>query len=150
MPPINATTDQLNILQRIWYSVFPGTYNKPAESKGYRRLFNSLVLHFRPRTVPERTLRLSLTFGLGGMAVVLVAVLITTGLMMKLIYQPVPDRAYNSILYLQDAILFGQLIRNLHYWSGNTLLLVAFVHLLRVFLPGPSMPPGNLTGSSGC
>ena len=126
MPPINVTTDHLNILQRIWYSIFPGTYNQPIEPHGYRRLFNSLVLHFRPRTVPERTLRLSLTWGLGGMAVVLVAVLITTGLMMKLIYQPVPDRAYHSILYLQDAIQFGQLIRNLHYWSGNILMFVVF------------------------
>ena len=102
MPLINVTTDQLNILQRIWYSVFPGTYNKSVESQGYRRLFNSLVLHFRPRTVPERTLRFSLTWGLGGMAVVLVAVLFTTGLMMKMVYQPVPDRAYSSILHLQN------------------------------------------------
>ena len=136
MPPINATTDQLNILQRIWYSIFPGSYKKPVELQGYRRLFNSLVLHFRPRTVPERTLKLSLTWGLGGMAVVLVAVLFTTGLMMKLVYQPVPDRAYTSILYLQEAILFGQLIRNLHHWSGNALLLIVFLHLLRVFFTG--------------
>ena len=141
MPPINVTTDHLNILQRIWYSIFPGTYNQPVEPHGYRRLFNSLVLHFRPRTVPERTLRLSLTWGLGGMAVVLVAVLITTGLMMKLIYQPVPDRAYHSILYLQDAIQFGQLIRNLHYWSGNILLFVVFLHMLRVFFTGAFHAP---------
>jgi quinol-cytochrome oxidoreductase complex cytochrome b subunit len=126
MPPIHATTEPLNILQRIWVSVFPGTRSKPAERQAYRRLFNSLVLHFRPRTVPQRTLKFSLTWGLGGMAVVLVAVLFTTGLMMKLVYQPVPDRAYTSILYLQDAVLFGQLIRNLHHWSGNALLLIVF------------------------
>ena len=141
MPPINATTDQLNIFQRIWYSIFPGSYNTPVEARGYRRLFNSLVLHFRPRNVPERTLKLSLTWGLGGMAVVLVAVLFTTGLMMKLIYQPVPDRAYASVLYLQKAILFGQLIRNLHHWSGNALLLIAFLHMLRVFFTGAFHPP---------
>ncbi len=141
MPPINATKDQLNMLQRIWHSIFPGTDNKPVEFQGYRRLFNSLVLHFRPRTVPERTLKLSLTWGLGGMAVVLVALLFTTGFMMKLVYQPVPDRAYNSILYLQDAILFGQLIRNLHHWSGNALLLVVFLHMLRVFFTGAFHAP---------
>jgi quinol-cytochrome oxidoreductase complex cytochrome b subunit len=136
MPPINATTEPLNILQRIWYSIFPGTDSKAVERQPYRRLFNSLVLHFRPRTVPRRTLKFSLTWGLGGMAVVLVAVLFTTGLMMKLVYQPVPDRAYTSILYLQDAVLFGQLIRNLHHWSGNALLLIVFLHMLRVFFTG--------------
>ena len=141
MPPINATPDQLNILQRIWYSIFPGTYGRAVEPQVYRRLFNSLALHFRPRTVPERTLKLSLTWGMGGMAVVLVAVLFATGLMMKLVYQPVPDRAYVSVLYLQETILFGQLIRNLHHWSGNALLLIAFLHMLRVYFTGAFHPP---------
>ena len=39
-----------------------------AAAHGY---FNNLLLHFRPATVPERTLRLSLTWGLGGAATVL-------------------------------------------------------------------------------
>jgi len=32
----------------------------------------NLVLHFRPATVPEKTMRLSLTWGLGGMAATLI------------------------------------------------------------------------------
>ena len=75
------------------------------------------------------------------MAIVLVAVLFATGLMMKLVYQPVPDRAYASIIYLQNTVLFGQLIRNLHHWSGNALLLVVFLHLLRVFFTGAFHAP---------
>ncbi len=75
------------------------------------------------------------------MAVVLVAVLFITGLMMKLVYQPVPDRAYASIIYLQNTVVFGQLIRNLHHWSGNALLLIAFLHLLRVFFTGAFQAP---------
>jgi quinol-cytochrome oxidoreductase complex cytochrome b subunit len=141
MPPIDATTDRFNILQRIWYSIFPGTNQRPDDRQRYRRLFNSLVFHFRPRTVPERTLKFTLTWGLGGMAIVLVAVLFATGLMMKLVYQPVPDRAYASIIYLQNTVLFGQLIRNLHHWSGNALLLVVFLHLLRVFFTGAFHAP---------
>ena len=141
MPPINATTNRFNIFQRIWYSIFPGTHQRPPDGHRYRRLFNSLVLHFRPRAVPERTLKFTLTWGLGGMAVVLVAVLFATGLMMKLVYQPVPDRAYASIIYLQNTVLFGQLIRNLHHWSGNALLLIVFLHLLRVFFTGAFHAP---------
>jgi quinol-cytochrome oxidoreductase complex cytochrome b subunit len=136
MPPIDARTDRLNILQRIWYSVFPGTYPKGLDRQGYRNLFNTLLLHFRPRQVDERTLKFTLTWGLGGMAAVMVGLLFATGLMMKFFYQPVPDRAYASILYLQNTVLFGQLIRNLHHWSGNALLLVVFLHFLRVFFTG--------------
>jgi len=136
MPLQNVTPDQLNFLQRIWFSIFPGTLQRPIDRGRYRQLFNGLLLHFRPRTVPERTLKFTLTWGLGGMAVVLVGILFLTGLMLKFTYQPVPDRAYESVVYLQNMVYFGQLIRNLHHWSGNALLLVVFLHLLRVFFSG--------------
>jgi len=131
----------LSLLQRIRYSIFPGTLRKPEDREGYRNFFNSLVLHFRPRSVEERTLRFSLTWGLGGMAVVLVFMMFTTGLMLKFVYQPVPDRAYESIIHLQNNVLFGQLIRNIHHWGGNALLIVVFLHFLRVFFTGAFHPP---------
>lgn len=106
-----------------------------------RKYFRNLLLHFRPSTVPERTLRLSLTWGLGGMAVVLVFLLIGTGLLLKFVYEPVPSRAYESILYLHNQVPFGQLLRNLHRWSGNGLILLSFLHLLRVFYTGAFAPP---------
>ena len=130
------TSDRPNFLQRIWYSIFPGTFQGPIDRGRYRQLFNGLLLHFRPRTVPQRTLNFTLTWGLGGMAVVLVGMLFITGLMLKFAYQPVPDRAYESIVRLQSVVYFGQLIRNIHHWSGNALLLVVFLHFLRVFFSG--------------
>jgi hypothetical protein len=52
----NAMTNQLNLFQRIRYSIFPGTLQRPAYRERYRNFFNSLILHFRPRSVQERTL----------------------------------------------------------------------------------------------
>ncbi|UCD77955.1 MAG: cytochrome b N-terminal domain-containing protein, partial [Desulfobacterales bacterium] len=141
MPLKNAISDRLNLFQRIRYSIFPGAYHGVMDRERYRHLFNSLLLHFRPQTVPRRTLNFTLTLGLGGMAVVLVCMLFTTGLMLKFGYQPVPDRAYESIVRLQNAVYFGQLIRNVHHWSGNALLLVAFLHFLRVFFSGAFHSP---------
>lgn len=106
-----------------------------------RKYFRNLLLHFRPSEVPERTLRLSLTWGLGGMAVVLVFLLVTTGLLLKFAYQPSPALAYDSILYLEAEIPFGQLLRNLHRWSGNALIFLSFLHLLRVFYTGAFTAP---------
>jgi quinol-cytochrome oxidoreductase complex cytochrome b subunit len=130
------TSERLNFFQRIWYSIFPGTHRGRSDREQFRQLFNGLLLHFRPRAVPQRTLKFTLTWGLGGMAVVLVSMLFITGLMLKFAYQPVPDRAYESIVGLQNVVYFGQLIRNIHHWSGNALLLVAFLHFLRVFFSG--------------
>lgn len=108
---------------------------------GYRQIFNSLVFHFRPRTVPERTLRFTLTWGLGGMAAVLVFIQFGTGLLLKFVYHPFPDKAYESILHLQHDVIFGQLMRNVHHWSGNILLLIVFLHFLRVFFTGAFHSP---------
>ena len=137
----NVMPDRLNLFQRIRYSIFPGALKKPEYRERYRSFFNSLILHFRPRSVQERTLRFTLTWGLGGMAAVLVCMLFATGLMLKFVYQPVPDRAYESIVHLQNNMPFGQLIRNIHHWSGNLLLIIVFLHFLRVFFTGAFHPP---------
>ncbi len=141
MPLQDVTPDRFNLFQRIWYSIFPATYQGKVSRQGYRNLFNSLLLHFRPKAVPRRTLKFTLTWGLGGMAVVLVGMLFVTGLMLKFTYLPVPDQSYASIIHLQNTVLFGRLIRNIHHWSGNALLLVVFLHFLRVFFTGAFHPP---------
>ena len=141
MPENHVLPDRLNLFQRIRYSIFPGTLQRPGRRQHYQNFFNSLIFHFRPRSVQESTLRFTLTWGLGGMAVVLVCMLFTTGLMLKFVYQPVPDRAYESIIHLQSNVFFGQLIRNIHYWSANILLIIVFFHFLRVFFTGAFHPP---------
>jgi quinol-cytochrome oxidoreductase complex cytochrome b subunit len=97
---------------------------------------NSLILHTRPLRVPAKALRYTHTFGLGGMSLVLFLMLISTGLLMIFVYEPSPERAYESIQFMQQEILFGRLIRSVHYWSANLLIAVAALHMLRVFLTG--------------
>jgi quinol-cytochrome oxidoreductase complex cytochrome b subunit len=75
------------------------------------------------------------------MAAVLISMLIGTGVLLKFVYEPFPGQAYQSILYLHRHVLFGQLIRNIHHWSGNGLIIVAFLHFLRVFFTGAFHPP---------
>jgi len=111
------------------------------EEKDQRKYFRNLLLHFRPSTVPERTLRFNLTWGLGGMSTVLLFLLVGTGLLLKFVYEPTISGAYASILYLESEVPFGQLLRNLHRWSGYGLILAAFLHLLRVFYTGAHNGP---------
>jgi len=70
------------------------------------------------------------------MALVLFLVLLGTGLLMIFVYEPTPEGAYKSILYMQDETLFGLLIRGAHHWGANLLIAVAALHLFRVFLTG--------------
>ena len=104
-----------------------------------------LVLHLHPRKLKASTLRFNLTFGLGGMAAILVVVQVVTGLLLKFHYEPSPENAYNSILNLQDSLLFGKMLRNIHHWSAIALLWVAFLHMLRVAFTGAYRKPRHAT-----
>ena len=131
----------MNILQRIRLSILPDKQEPKHDKHGRRKNFQSFLLHFRPGSVPQRTLGISLTWGLGGIATVLVFLLFAGGLMLKFAYEPSPARAYESIVFLNEQVPFGQLVRNIHRWSANGLLFVVFLHFLRVFYTSAFTPP---------
>ena len=114
---------------------FIDSYGQSDREKKHSRR-GSLVFHLHPPTLPERTLRLTLTWGLGGMGLVLFLLLALSGTLLLFVYEPFPGSAYISIHTLQDDVLFGRLVRNIHHWSANLLVVVALLHLLRVFFTG--------------
>ena len=101
-----------------------------------RRSFSDFLLHVHPPSVPERTLKFTLSWGLGGVAATLIGLLFSTGVLLLLVYEPSADRAYSSILTLTQETPFGLWIRNIHHWSANFLIGVILLHLLRVVLTG--------------
>jgi len=101
-----------------------------------RRSFSDFLLHLHPPSVPEATLRFTLSWGLGGMAATLVGLLFSTGVLLLLVYEPSAERAYASIQTLTERTPFGLWVRNIHHWSANFLLAVLLLHLLRVVLTG--------------
>lgn len=105
---------------------------------------SSFIWHLHPRTLPESTLRFNHTFGLGGMALLLFVVQIFSGVLLRFVYQASPAEAYHSILLLQNEMLFGQFIRNIHYWSGSFLVMIVFLHLFRVYFSGAFYSPRQL------
>jgi len=124
------------LLGRIRSSILSDPVIPVTEAERKRYLIRNLVLHFRPALVPERTLRFSLTFGLGGMAAVLVLLQIGTGVLLKFVYEPTQVAAYASVQSIIHDVPFGRLMRNLHHWGGNLLVLTAVLHMLRVFFTG--------------
>ena len=120
---------------------FAGTISLMQKS---RRSITDLILHIHPPTVPAETLRFTLSWGLGGMAVMLVALLFLTGLLLLLVYQPSTTDAYSSILILTREVPFGLWVRNIHHWSANLLVVIAVLHLLRVVLTGAFGPGRRL------
>lgn len=104
-----------------------------------------LILHLHPRKVRESTLRFSLTFGLGGMAALLMVMQVVTGLLLKFHYEPSPGDAYDSILNLQQSLLFGRMLRSIHHWSALAMVWIVFLHMLRVVFTGAYRKPRDVS-----
>jgi quinol-cytochrome oxidoreductase complex cytochrome b subunit len=69
--------------------------------------------------------------------------------MLSVYYVPSPDHAYDSITYIMNEVQFGWLIRGIHHWGASLLVLVVFLHMLRVFFYGAYKYPRELTWITG-
>jgi cytochrome b6 len=97
--------------------------------------------HLHPPTIPQRETRFRYTFGLGGAAVFLFVVLGITGLLEMFYYVPSLERANASVQMLTFLVPYGWLVRGVHYWAAQGLMVIAVLHLLRVALTGAYKSP---------
>jgi quinol-cytochrome oxidoreductase complex cytochrome b subunit len=97
--------------------------------------------HLHPPTIPKREGSFRYTFGLGGISVLLFLVLAITGLLLTFFYIPTPDQAANSIQVITYQVAFGWLVRNLHYWAAQWMVIVVALHMLRVIFTGAYKAP---------
>ncbi len=93
------------------------------------------ILHLHPPQLPVEACHFRRTFGLGGSALVLFVLLLMTGMLELFVYDPTVAEAYPSVQQLQQMSL-GRWVRNIHYLSAQLIVVVSFLHLLRVFLTG--------------
>jgi quinol---cytochrome c reductase cytochrome b subunit, bacillus type len=104
-------------------------------------VMESLVLHLHPAKVRRRSLEGSTTYYLGAISVILFAILTATGLLLMLYYHPSVPQAYHDMKELQFAVSNGMFLRNLHRWPAHAMVLVVFLHMLRVFYHRAYRPP---------
>jgi quinol-cytochrome oxidoreductase complex cytochrome b subunit len=81
------------------------------------------------------------TLGAGGLAVFLVGIIIVTGILEMFFYIPTPAQAGPSIQMITFLVPYGGLVRGLHFWAAQALVLVSGIHLLRVIFTGAYHPP---------
>ncbi len=90
---------------------------------------------------------------LGGVAVTLIVVEFVTGFLLGLYYVPdgagSPAPAYASVNFIQHTAYLGWLIRGIHFWGANLLLVVALLHMTFVFWNGGYRAPRELNWMVG-
>ena len=63
----------------------------------------------------------------------LLAMQLVTGVLLSLYYSPAPEAAYASARFLNERVPAGWLVRSVHSWAGELLLLAAAVHVACAF-----------------
>jgi quinol-cytochrome oxidoreductase complex cytochrome b subunit len=84
-------------------------------------------------------------YTLGSASLFVATIQIVTGILLTIYYVPTPDHAYDSVQYIMDDVAFGWLIRGLHHWGASAMILLVFLHMLRVFYYGAYKFPRELT-----
>jgi quinol-cytochrome oxidoreductase complex cytochrome b subunit len=88
-------------------------------------------------------------FALGGTAAMLFLGQIATGLLLCVYYQPIPERAWESVQYITGQVPYGWWIRSLHKWGANLMIVAVSLHLMRVFFTGAYRKPREVNWMVG-
>jgi len=92
---------------------------------------------------------LNLSYCFGGITFFLFVMLVVTGYFMTLYYVPSPEQAYDAVDYLTFEVPMGQVIRGVHHWSANLMMVTIFLHMIRVFIYGAYKKPREINWMSG-
>jgi cytochrome b6 len=106
--------------------------------------FKSLATH---KQVPIH--RHSIWYYFGGTTLFLFFVQVITGILLTLYYRPSPEEAYESVRFITGEVEFGWLIRAIHGWTANLIILVAIIHLFSVLFLRAYRKPREATWFSG-
>lgn len=88
---------------------------------------------------------INLLFSLGSLAMFLLLLQAATGAFLALYYSPSPDHAHNAVTYISEEVPFGAFVRGLHHWGASAMVIVVFLHLLRVVIYSSYKSPRELT-----
>ena len=74
---------------------------------------------------------------------------LVTGVLLATIYVPSAAEAYSSLVYIDEKIPGGWMLRALHGWSSNAMCVMMLIHMAQVFLHGTYKYPRELTWVAG-
>ena len=91
----------------------------------------------------------SVFYYFGGISLFLFVVQVLTGILLLMYYRPGADSAYESVRFIITNVSFGWLIRSIHSWSANLMILAIFVHMFSVYFTSAYRKPREMTWLSG-
>lgn len=112
-----------------------------------RYKFTDLFSFLKKKSVPQY--RATIWYYFGGIALILFIVQVVTGILLLMYYKGTEDLAYESVRYIDSKVNFGWLVRSVHSWSANLMVLAVFIHMFSVYFLKSFRKPRELTWYTG-
>lgn len=69
---------------------------------------------------------------------------VITGVFLAMYYDPSPNRAYESMRYINNEVFLGQFVHGMHRWGATVMVVLIFLHMGRTFFFGAYKYPREL------
>ena len=97
---------------------------------------NNFFLHIQGVKTHLNTLRPTYTFGLGLISFFLLIITFISGIFLMVYYNPSIGNAFNTVKDINFVVSGGRLMRNIHKWAGEAMIIFVILHMARVFFTG--------------
>jgi quinol-cytochrome oxidoreductase complex cytochrome b subunit/mono/diheme cytochrome c family protein len=101
---------------------------------GYRKLVQALLLEHIPGGAKWR-------YVWGSCLAFVFTLQVITGILLMTAYSPGDTSAWGSVYFIQYEVEFGWLIRGLHHFGSQAMVILLGVHMLQVVIAGAHLPP---------
>lgn len=108
---------------------------------------DSIIQFGKKKEVPVH--RESVWYYFGGVTLFLFLIQVFTGILLLLYYRPGAESSFESLQFILTQVQFGWLIRSVHSWSANLMILSAFIHMFSNFFTQSYRKPRELSWISG-
>ncbi len=114
-----------------------------------RAVSKNFFIHFHSPKIHAYSLKPNFTFGLGIINLSLFLILLASGILLMIYYKPSVEKAYFSILDINNIVIGGRYMRNMHRWAAHGLVFMAILHMSRVFFTAAYTGEGRMTWNLG-
>jgi quinol-cytochrome oxidoreductase complex cytochrome b subunit len=105
------------------------------------KITTNFFWHILPVRSNPDAVKFTATFYLGVLSFALFLILIITGVLISFYYHPSVPQAYYDMKDLEFTVSSGRFLRNMHRWAAHAMVIVVFLHMLRVFYSGAYKTP---------
>ncbi|KEO84248.1 menaquinol-cytochrome c reductase cytochrome b subunit [Tumebacillus flagellatus] len=124
--------------------MFKKTYDWIDERLGITPIWRDIADHDVPAHVNPANKMSAFVYCFGGLTFLIIVTQILSGMFLAMYYVPDIVNAYRSVQYITDEVLLGQIVRGMHFWGASLVIIMMFLHMLRVFFTGSYKAPREM------